>query len=358
MLKYSLGIDISKKDIHACLSVIDVKQQVKVKASSKFSNRAQGFKEMLLWITRHKKETAIPLVISMEATGVYYESCALFLFKAGFDVAVVLPNKAKNYMKAVGLKTKNDKIDAAGLAQMGAQQCLELWQPLDEFFYTLRALTRHHQSLQELKTNINNQLHADQHSIYSSKTVIKQLKKLIIGLEKQLDEIEQEIHDHLYSNVDVAKKVEQIVKIKGLGCMTVATILAETNGFALFKSIPQLVSYAGYDVIENQSGDHKGRTKISKKGNSHIRRAMHMPAFNMIRYDVGNFKPFFERILEKHHQKMKGYVAVQKKLLILIYTLWKRNEAFMLNAKAITSGNEEMVPSFALANGQNEVAPV
>jgi len=38
--------------------------------------------------------------------------------------------------------------------KMGAQQCLELWQPLDEFFYTLRALTRHHQSLQELKTNI------------------------------------------------------------------------------------------------------------------------------------------------------------------------------------------------------------
>jgi len=357
MLKYSLGIDISKKDIHACLSVIDTKQQVKVKASSKFGNRAQGFKEMLLWLARHKKEITIPLVITMEATGVYYENCALFLFKAGFDVAVVLPNKAKNYLKAVGLKTKNDKIDAAGLAQMGAQQCLELWQPLDEFFYTLRALTRHHQSLQELKTNINNQLHADQHSIYSSKTVIKQLKKLITGLDKQLNEVEQEIHEHLYSNAGVAEKVDQIIQIKGLGYMTVATILAETNGFALFKSIPQLVSYAGYDVIENQSGDHKGKTKISKKGNSHIRRAMHMPAFNMIRYDVGDFKPFFARILEKHHQKMKGYVAVQKKLLVLIYTLWKRNEAFRPNAKGITSGNEDTVSSFALAGGQNEVAP-
>ena len=95
MLKYSLGIDVSKKDIHACLSVIDAKQQVKVKASSKFGNRAHGFKEMLSWIMRHKKEASIPLVITMEATGVYYENCALFLFKAGFDVAVVLPNKAK-----------------------------------------------------------------------------------------------------------------------------------------------------------------------------------------------------------------------------------------------------------------------
>lgn len=351
MLKYSLGIDISKKDIHVCLSVIDGKQQVKVKASSKFGNRAHGFKEMLSWLIRHKKEPGIPLVVTMEATGVYYENCALFLFKAGFDVAVVLPGKAKNYMKGVGLKTKNDKIDAAGLAQMGAEQCLALWQPLDEFFYTLRALTRHHQSLQELKTTINNQLHADLHSIYSSKTVIKQLKKLVAGLDKQLNEVEQEIHDHLFSNADVAEKVARITEIRGLGYMTVATILAETNGFALFRSIPQVVSYAGYDVVENQSGDHKGKTKISKKGNSHIRRAMHLPAFNMVRYEVGDFKPFFERILERHHQKMKGYVAVQKKLLVLIYTLWKKNEALRPNGKANTSGNVDTVSSFALAKG-------
>ena len=59
--------------------------------------------------------------------------------------------------------------------------------------------------------------------------------------------------------------------------------------------------------------------------------------------------------MEKHNVKMKAYVAVQKKLLVLIYTLWKKNEAFRPNAKA--SGNEDAVSSFALAKGQNEVAP-
>jgi transposase len=357
MLKYALGIDVSKKDIHACLSVIDARQQVKVKASSRFANREPGFKDLLLWVKRHKKEADVPLVVIMEATGIYYEACALFLFKAGFEVAVILPNKAKNYLRAVGLKTKNDKIDASGLARMGAEQCLELWQPMDEFFYTLRALTRHHQSLQEFKTNINNQLHADEYSIYSSKKVTKQLKKLISGIEKQLRGIEQDIHDHLYSNAEVVEKINHITDIKGLGYMTVATILGETNGFALFKSIPQLVSYAGYDVVENQSGNHRGKTRISKKGNSHIRCAMHLPAFNMVRYDVGNFKIFFERILENHHQKMKAYVAVQKKLLVLIYTLWRKNEEFSPNQVNI-SRKEDTVPSFALIRkGHNEVAP-
>jgi len=358
MLKYALGMDVSKKDIHVCLSVIDAKQQVKVKASSKFANNVQGFKALLVWVNRHKKESDIPLVNVIEATGVYYEACALFLFKAELDVAVVLPNKAKKYLQALGLRTKNDKIDAVGLARMGAEQCLELWQPMDEFFYTLRAMTRHHQSLQELKTNINNQLHADEHSIYSSKAVIKQLKKLITTIEKQLTETDQAIHAHLYSNDEVAERLDHIIGIKGLSYMTVATVLAETNGFVLFRSAAQLVRYSGYDVIENQSGNHKGKTKISKKGNSHIRRAMHMPAFNVVRYNEGNFKAFFERILERHHQKMKAYVAVQKKLLVLIYTLWKKNETFKPNATVNTSGNEKTVHSFALTKGQiNEVAP-
>ncbi len=358
MLKYALGIDVSKKDIHVCLSAIDAKQQVKVKSSSKFANNVHGFKDLLVWLNRHKKESDIPLVNVIEATGVYYEACALFLFKAGLSVAVVLPNKAKKYLQALGLRSKNDKIDAMGLARMGAEQCLEPWQPMDEFFYSLRAMTRHHQSLQELKTNINNQLHADEHSIYSNKTVIKQLKKLITTIEKQIAETDKDIHEHLFNNDGVAEKLNHIIDIKGLGYLTVAVVLAETNGFALFRSASQLVRYSGYDVIESQSGDRSGKTKISKKGNSHIRRAMHMPAFNVVRYDAGNFKTFFERIFARHHQKMKAYVAVQRKLLVLIYTLWKKNEAFKPNGKINTSGNEETVPSFALTEGQlNEVAP-
>ena len=351
MLKYSLGIDVSKKEFHACLSAIDFNQKVKVTASRKFTNSLPGFKELISWLQKHRKEIDIPLSVVVEATGVYYEACALFLFQAGYQVSVVLPNKAKQYLKAVGLKTKNDKIDASGLARMGAEQCLEKWQPLADFFYTLRAYTRNHQSLQELKTNLNNQLHADLHSIYSSKMVIKQLKKLIATVEKQLVETQQAIDTHLYSEPEVARKVNALTSVKGVGTITVATILAETNGFSLFKSIPQLVSYAGYDVVENQSGNRVGKTRISKKGNSRIRRVLHLPAFNLVRFNVGNFKGFFERILAKHNLKMKAYVAVQRKLLALIYTLWKKDQEYIsdyLLQKQIFR-NEETEPSFALS---------
>ncbi|ASU32519.1 hypothetical protein [Mucilaginibacter xinganensis] len=52
-------------------------------------------------------------------------------------------------------------------------------------------------------------------SIYSSKTVIKQLKKLVNGIDKQLNEIEKQIHKHLYSSDEVGQKIDHIAAIKG-----------------------------------------------------------------------------------------------------------------------------------------------
>src|SRR3989337_3602337 len=171
VVKYSLGIDISSGTFDSNLSVIDSDQNVKVIATHKFANTQNGFAECHKWITKHWKQKDIRLVMTMEATGVYYENSALFLFKKGYTVAVVLPNKAKKYMQSTGLKSKNDKIDAKGLARMGAEQSLKAWEPMTEFFYQLRELTRQHQSLQEHKTILINQVHANENGMFLNKMV-------------------------------------------------------------------------------------------------------------------------------------------------------------------------------------------
>jgi len=273
MQKYSLGIDMSFKTFHACLSVIEHDQQVKVKASTSFSNNPQGFKLLIAWINKHYKQKELPLLIVMEATGVYYERCALTLFLAGYNVSVVLPNVAKKYFQSIGQKSKNDKIDAKGLARMGAERKLNEWQPMEDFFYTLRSYTRQHEGLQQTRTLLNNQKHAVENQAHPNELVLNQLQQLVDTIEGQIKELFKAINGHVATNKEVSDKVKAICEIKGVGILTIAVILAETNGFALFKNIPQLVSYAGYDVIEDQSGKHIGKTKISKRGNGHIRRA-------------------------------------------------------------------------------------
>lgn len=350
MIKYSLGIDFSMKIFHVCLSVIDLQQTVKVKASRKFENNEHGFDELHQWLQKHYKEQSVPLEIVMEATGVYYERCAMYLYKQGMTVIVVLPTKAKRYLQSKGLKSKNDKIDAKGLAQMGAEQKLEPWQPMSDFYYQLRSLTRHYESLQDMRTNLKNQLHADNAGMYVNKQVSKQLNKLLETVDKQIADIEISIQKHIASDNTVHEKANAVMKIKGVGLITVATLLAEANGFLLFKNAAQLVSYAGYDVVENQSGNHIGKTRISKKGNYHIRRILHLPAFNVIRYEVSPFLSLYSRTFERHNTKMKSYVAVQKKLLVIIYGLWKTNRAFDANyCKGNITGDVESVQTSRLS---------
>ena len=359
MIKYSVGIDISKNDFHACLSSIDEAQHVKVIRSGKFKNIKTGFIELSQWINSSCCNKEVPVSILVEATGIYYENCALFLFNKGYHVSVILPNKSKKYIGALGLKTKNDKVDAKALSRMGAEQALDPWQPLGEYFYKLRSLTRHNQSLKEMRTSVANQLEAAELCMFVDKETIKSLSKLIKTLDNQIEDNTKAISAHINSNPEIAQKVANITVMKGVGELTVAVMLAETNGFELFKNIGQLVSYAGYDVIENQSGSHIGRTKISKKGNSRIRRALHLPALCVVKHDIKIFKDLYERTVDRHGIKMKSYVAVQKKLLSIIYTLWKKNERFDENYQFNnTTGDVEAgLPLGTASQKLNKIAP-
>ena len=338
-LKYSIGFDCSKDDLEAALLLTDIQHNTVVKATRKFTNTQKGFSDCGYWITHHCK-LDIPVCVCIEATGNYHENVVFYLYQRAYKVSVVLPNKARKYMQSLGLKSKNDKIDAKGLAQMGAEQNLTLWQPFSETIYDLRALTRYCEQLACHRTQFMNQLSSMQSGMYQTEDVAKGLQELIDLTGKQIDETKTKIQEMIQSDEKMNERFNKILPIKGLGFLTLATVVAETNGFELFQNERQLASYAGYDVIENQSGKRVGKTRISKKGNSHIRRILHMSSLNVVRCKEQKFVDIYNRIMSKTTVKMKAYVAIQRKLLCLIYTLWKKNEAFDAQYQR-TSGNAE-----------------
>lgn len=348
-LRYCVGIDVSKDTLQVCVSVIDTNGNITIKGSSKVANKTTAFDSFLTWVGKHCKDKSLPIRYVMESTGVYHEQLAWCLFQNDLAVSIVLPNKAKHYLKSIGNKSKNDTIDARGLAQMGLEQTLKLWEPLSKNIYQLRMLTRHYQTLQELKNQSENQRHAILYSRVIDKFTLKHLEKLIKFYDKQIDETKLEITKLIEKDPILKPRIEQLCKIKGLGLLSVATIVAETNGFTGFENIRQLVSFSGYDVVENQSGNRVGKTRISKKGNSRIRRILHLPAFNAVRFGEPTCQALFERVFERTKIKMKGYVAVQKKLLTLCYAIWKNDTEYdpkySNNVKEHQNMDKKIVPT-------------
>jgi transposase len=147
-------------------------------------------------------------------------------------------------------------------------------------------------------------------------------------LDKQVNDVEAEIKEIVCMNQWLQEKLEYVCSIKGVALITAVTIAAETNGFNLIHNKKQLVSYAGLDVISKESGiSVKGKSKISRKGNKYIRKALHFPALVAIRHNE-QMKALYSRLVSKHGIKMKAAVAVQKKILELVYILWKKEKLF------------------------------
>lgn len=347
----SLGIDISKDTFNVCLMCQFSDKYRKILGSTKFANRLPGFQALWKWVAKHsQKYPDIPIEFLMEATGVYHENLAWYLHEQGARVVIVLANQARAFMKSEGLISKNDKIDARGLALMSLSKNLRVWKPISAVLYRLRTQTRHYTNLQKEITRIGNQIHALEHSHLPDKLTLKQLKKQLELLYKQLEEMKKSIEKLLKEDPQLEQKIKHLCSIPGVGILTAATVVAETNGFELFSKLKQLTSYAGYDVVENQSGLKQGRTRISKKGNSHIRRILHFPSFNAVKAG-GMFKQLYERVYQRTKVKMKGYVAVQRKLLALMYTLWKKSEDFDVQKQ----GNHKLVEEVKLP--LPEIAP-
>jgi transposase len=327
VIKQCVGIDVSQKEIDVTFGVYGLDQSVEFIVSRQFKNTEKSFLKLLKWSEKLSKE-GLPLFFVMEATGVYHERLACFLHDSAQKVIVVLPSRASHYAKSLEVKTITDKEASRSLARMGLEKKMDLWVKPNPVYYHLKELTRERERIQKLKTMCKNQIHAEKKSAWLSEDSIRRSKTSIKLFEKQIIEIERQIHDFIAGNAQLAKEISYMTSVKGVGLITAATILGETNGFSAINNKRQLISYSGYDVIRKDSGTSiHGKPRISKKGNRHIRKAMHFPALTSIAHDQPN-KDHFLRMVKKHGIKMKAVVAIQRKLLVLMYTLWKKEEFF------------------------------
>jgi transposase len=330
ILKQVCATDVAQKELVVTLGRLFDDLTHELYSRRTFPNTKKGFLTLLQWVKKLTNDQTVVRFV-MEATGVYHESLAYFLDSAGCEVSIVLPNKISNYMRTLDVKTITDKTASDAIARFGLERSLQRWQRPNPVFKKLRQLTREREQVIQIRSMTKNQLHAEQAEAEPNEGSVARIKKHIAFLNKQVKELNAEIKTLSMQDEKVKGSMKVICSVTGVGLITAANALGETNGFDLIRNKRQITSYAGYDVVEKQSGTSvKGKTKISKKGNKYLRKAMHMPALSAIRHDE-RFKAMYARLISKHGIKMKAAVAVQRKLLEMIYTAYKTNTPYDKN---------------------------
>lgn len=326
IIRQSVGIDVAMSDFKVCYGYLNVKMERKIVAESTFENTALGMESLQLWLLEHLLSNE-ELYFLMESTGVYHEQLCHFLHNQGLSVSVMPSGRVKKYAESLKQRSKTDLLDAKMLCVLALERELDMWVPVRKELQELKQLSRERGQLVKERSALKCKLHALQHGIMMQGQVILRLKNRLKLLSEQIQEVESEMQSLVTSDQELKQKIAQLITIPGISFISATVVVAETRGFQGIKNAKQLTSYTGYDIVHRESGLFRGKTSISKKGNSHIRSVLHMPSMTAVRCNP-TLKPFYERLKAKKAKPIIALVAVQRKLLCLMFSLWMNDTSY------------------------------
>jgi len=331
IIRQSVGIDVAKDDFKVCYGYVNTLMKQRIVGEASFDNTVKGFEGFALWLSEELK-CLDELYVAMEATGIYHEALCHFLYNQGFSVSVMPSGRVKKYAESLQQRSKTDILDAKMLCVLGLERSLDLWEPARKELQDLKELSRERGQLVKEQSALKCKLHALEYGFNAQQKVIKRLNSRMRLIADQIKEVESEMREIILSDDELSRKTSRLTSIPGISFISAMVVISETRGFQGIRSAKQLTSYTGYDVVHRESGLYKGKTSISKRGNSHIRAALHMPSLTAVRCNP-TLKPFYQRLKEKKAKPIIGLVAVQRKLLCLMYSLWVNDVSYDPNYK-------------------------
>jgi transposase len=288
---------------------------------------AQGYTDLkkLLLQSGHSSNQ---ILVVMEATGTYWIELASYLHGQGFAVSVINPKQAHDFAGAIGLKPKNDLLDAQTLARLAASLQPAVWTPPPAIYRELYQRLTHRASLLEARQQFKNQLHALSVA-QPVEGVVESLESLIATLTERIKQVDQEIKELSKQNKEWATSISLLQTITGIGRLTACWLVVVTLNFTTCSTAEALTLYAGLAPIERTSGSSvRGRPMIGHGGHTALRAVLYMAAGSAMRFNPV-IKAYCTRLRENKGRAYKeARCAAARKLIHLGFAVVKSGKPF------------------------------
>lgn len=317
----TIGIDVSKAKLD-CAWLRD-ENKLKIKT---FSNSIVGWDELLEWSLKNSGLEIEQRHFIMEATGIYHEQLATWLYDAGAKVSVVNPAQVKFYAQGLGVRTKNDKKDSVVLARYGLKENPKLWQPEALEIRTLKAMIAR---LDGIEKDLQREKNRQEKALISKAPaeVLISLVQMIELLETEQQRLDRLIEDHISKHEKLKENKALLESIPGVGKVIAARMLM-VIGSRQFENASQCSAYLGLVPVQHESGSSvKGRSRLSKAGNPVIRAKLYMAAVVATRYNP-DIKAQYERLTGKGKSKMSALGAAMRKLVQICFGVLKHQQPY------------------------------
>jgi transposase len=135
----------------------------------------------------------------------------------------------------------------------------------------IQALSRRIEALQEMLQAERNRLDV------SPKDTKSSINRIIKTLEKEIQDLEKRIKEHIDQDPNLKNQNDLLQTIPGIGEKTSTMLLGEVE-FERFHSARDIAAYAGVTPKQRKSGTSLNFTRLSKMGNTRLRKSLFFPA--------------------------------------------------------------------------------
>lgn len=260
-----------------------------------------------------------PTMIVVEATGSYEEALVLDLFEAGLPVALVSPQRVRQYARARGLLAKTDKLDALNLAEFGKNV-----QP--RLFVAKSEQSRHLCDLLARRRQLWEMLKAEKNRLRTAHTTLKvSLETVIHCLKTEIKDMDQQVRTFLDEHANWQKQEELLRTAPAVGVVTAATLLAELPELGKLDR-KQIAALVGVAPMSWDSGRKHGYRK-TKGGRPEVRSILYMATLVGMRYNPV-IKTQYESLVKRGKLKKVALTACMRKFLTILNAMMRDQKPF------------------------------
>jgi transposase len=302
-VSYTLGLDTSKAWLDAALRPGG---QIWREA-----NDEAGFNRIRDRLATLGDPATIRIVI--EASGGYERPAHKALTQAGYAVAIVNPQRVRDYARSRGRFAKTDRIDAETIAAFGEANKPRLTPLAQPQRVQLADLLSYRQQILE---EIN------QRSLQAKRFADPQLRRRaelhLERLRQDRDDVTADIRNTLQDTPYFAPLARILTSFKGVGTILAATLIAHLPELGVLND-KQIASLVGLAPFAHDSGNLRGKRMI-QGGRARIRRVLYIAALAAIRYNPV-IHAFRQRLAHKPGKVV--VVACMRKIIVILNAMAK-----------------------------------
>ena len=356
MKKIVIGIDISKEKIDA--SAIDVRntqQGVQKLDYQTFENRQMGFYRMLIWARNLIKGVSLEeILFCCETTGGYDRKLCDYIYAKGL---FIWRESALQIHRSMGVrKGKDDKADSLMIAEYAMRhmdKAVNYETPSQAIRELKELLLYRHKLVQEkIEKKVRMSHLAD--TAPKSKAmsfILRDARKSIKALDKSIKLCEQQIHEIIKEDEELASNYAHITSIKGIGIVNATALIAYSNNFKGITSPNKMASYYGIAAFRNTSGSSVDKKAYVKCYSNSLLKAYLTQAAEWTIREKGIYHDYYQRL--KKNGKPYGIIInnARNKLIHLVYSLVENNTDYEQNHEFLRAEKKsEQIKSAQLKN--------